>query len=174
MTFNTNVAPIVNRTIDEQANAQGEAEVNSLVHDVYALKSQGEMKERWLGYAADTDKVTAANFVAFSLTGGTGGAFGAWVQIADTADLETAFRLSRLLPTNVTAEEHFRVQIAWGDTDGDTAIGAGGFTELVVGSAQIEPVNLHGPHLKAGTQVWARVACATDSADFDFLYSVLI
>jgi hypothetical protein len=124
------------------------------------------------------DLISIGTLSAFQLDAGNDD-WGAWVQILGSEDTpaitgSAKFDLHELeiVDAENTDTVHF-IQLAYGDTDGDTALAAGDYTELAYTSAtQVSnqsPIYVRIPRIAVGTKVWARVmAIGENTSTIDF------
>lgn len=165
-------------TLNENLNDPIQVDVNSIYDEVVEIETHFHSYERWRGAIAVP---TATRFAdetetAFQVDSGNT-VFGSWVQILGTDDTpigsgKTYFDFHLVLIVDNEQATTYRLQFAFG-ADGDTAVAAGDYTEVLikfaVGTTQPTPVQVQGERHAAGTEVWARCRCASNTGTLDFL-----
>lgn len=133
--------------------------------------------ERWFGAAVTPDaEIHVADRIGTSVTAFQADAgdddWGAWLQLLGSSDTPSAagkalFDFHRIFISAVERSNytHF-LQIAYG-ADGDSALAAGNYTEIVYkpasAAAEETPVVIQGQRQAAGTKVWIRVFVPTQN-----------
>lgn len=142
----------------------------SLTYGIGEAERHFHSYESWFGAAASPSGEThvadriAKDIGSFQLDAGND-TWGSWVQILGSSDTparagNVKFDFHKLFVTAVErAATVYFLQFAFG-ADGDTALAAGTYTEIVYRSgAAVQreaPVNIQTRRITAGTKVWAR------------------
>ena len=145
---------------------------NSLGYKIDEIEHHLHNEGQWWGRDAGGTELAVQNgLTTWQLTAGTGGAYGAWVQITDGTQFTTGARFDPHLLgiTAVSAQDKsYLIQFGEGEGGAQTAFTT---TWFYAPSNQVNagPVAVISPRKANTIKLWMRIACETNGATLNTL-----
>jgi len=160
--------------IDNQATEGLSGVHNSLAYRVHEIEKHFHSVERWYGDDGDNSMSTANNLTAWTLTAGTGEAYGTEIQLSEANDISSSdfpdipvyFDMHRIvIDVSSANDQNYMIQIWCGDTTfGEAEL----CTEIPYrtggNAAEAVPIEAQMSRILVSKKIWARVKCSSNGA----------
>jgi len=155
----TNGVTTLNNGVTTLANS------TATLADVVEIERHLHSGECWFGKDPGDNLLVRNGLTGWTLTAGTGGAFGAWVQLSDGTEIAgvSYYDLHRIfVQTASAANNYYLIQFGLGASEAQVVE----TTIPYQPSAALRqaPVFVQGERIPANALLWARCACATNAA----------